>query len=438
LARVTFLSESTRVIEMYEKHVITSCVSKLEPVVVSSASGATVTDVQGKQYVDCFSGISVVNTGHCNPKVVEAAKNQLDRYVHACAYVYFLEPVAELAKKLASIVPSGLQKTFFSNSGAEAIECGLKLARKFTGKHEIIALMRSFHGRTLGTLSVTGQAGRRSYSMGPYLGSIAFAPTPYCYRCPLGLKYPECGIECAKMIEDVVRYSTSGDVAGFIAEPILGEGGIIVPPEEYFKEAKKILDKHGILFIADEVQTGFARTGRQFAIEHYNVTPDIMCFAKAIANGLPLGACTARTDIADSFRPGDHLSTFGGNPVCCAAALANIEYIQEQDLAKRTDENGKYVIRRLEELQSKHKLIGDIRGKGLMIGLELVKNLESKEPAPSETGKVRELCRHKGVLVGHGGVLGNVLRIQPPLVISQSQLDNAIDAVDQSLKEVEA
>jgi 4-aminobutyrate aminotransferase/(S)-3-amino-2-methylpropionate transaminase len=432
------LSETGEVIETYKKHVITNCVSKLEPVVVSSASGATLTDTQGKEYVDCFSGISVVNTGHCNPKVAEAAKEQLDHYVHACAYVYYLEPVAKLAEKLASIVPARLQKTFFSNSGAEAIECGLKLARKFTGKHEIIALMRSFHGRTLGTLSVTGQASRRSYSMGPYLGSIAFAPTPYCYRCPLGLKYPECGVECAKMIDDVVRYSTSGDVAAFIAEPVLGEGGIIAPPDEYFKEVKKVLDKYGIIFIADEVQTGFARTGKLFAIEHYNVDPDVMCFAKAIANGLPLGACTARTDIADSFQPGDHLSTFGGNPVCCAAALANIEFIQEQDLPRRASESGKYVMKRLEELRNKHKLIGDLRGKGLMIGLELVKNRENKEPASFETGRVRELCRQRGVLVGHGGVLGNVLRIQPPLVISQSQLDNAIDAVDQSLKEVES
>ncbi len=432
------MSETTEVVETYKKHVITNCVSKLEPVVVSRASGATITDTEGKEYVDCFSGISVVNTGHSNPKVVEAAKKQLDNYTHACAYVYYSEPVAKLAEKLATIAPSGLQKTFFSNSGAEAVECGLKLARKFTKKHEIIALMRSFHGRTLGTLSVTGQAGRRSYSMGPYLGSIAFAPTPYCYRCPLGLEFPKCGIECAKMIEDVVRYATSGDVAAFIAEPILGEGGIIVPPEDYFKEAKKILDKYGILFIADEVQTGFARTGKLFGIEHYNVIPDIMCFAKAIANGLPLGACTARTEIADSFQPGDHLSTFGGNPVCCAAALANIEFIQEEDLPKRATESGRYVMHRLEELKSKHKLIGDVRGKGLMIGLELVKNRESKDPASSETVKVRALCRDKGVLIGSGGVLGNVLRIQPPLVISQSQLDIAIDAVDQSLKEVEA
>jgi 4-aminobutyrate aminotransferase len=422
--------------EAYNRYVITSCVSKVEPVVVSSGSEATITDLNGKDYVDCFSGISVVNVGHCNPKVVEAAKKQLDRLIHACAYVYYLEPVARLSEKLAQITPGELKKTFFSNSGAEAIECGLKLARKFTKKHEIIALMRSFHGRTFGTLSVTGQSGRRSYSMGPYLGSVAFAPTPYCYRCPLGLEYPGCEIQCAKMIEDVIRYSTSNNVAAFIAEPLLGEGGIIVPPVEYFQEAKKILERYSILFVADEVQTGFARTGKLFAIQHYGVTPDIMCFAKAIAAGLPLGACTTRREIADTFEPGDHLSTFGGNPVCCAAALANIEYIQEEDLASRASKQGEYVMRRLDELKHKHQLIGEVRGKGLMIGMELVKDRQTKEPAPSETVKIRELCRQKGVLVGHGGTLGNVLRIQPPLVISQSQLDTAIEAIDQSLDEI--
>jgi 4-aminobutyrate aminotransferase/(S)-3-amino-2-methylpropionate transaminase len=424
------------VMEAYNRYVITSCVSKVEPVVVSSGLGATIIDSNGKEYVDCFSGISVVNVGHCNPKVVEAAKKQLDRLIHACAYVYYLEPVARLSEKLAQIVPGELEKTFFSNSGAEAIECGLKLARKFTRKHEIIALMRSFHGRTFGTLSVTGQSGRRSYSMGPYLGSVAFAPTPYCYRCPLGLEYPECGVQCAKMIEEVIRYSTSNNVAAFIAEPLLGEGGIIVPPVEYFREVDKILERYGILFVADEVQTGFARTGRLFAIEHYDVTPDIICFAKAIAAGLPLGACTTRREIADTFEPGDHLSTFGGNPVSCAAALANIEYIQDEDLASRASKHGEYVMQRLDELKDKHELIGQVRGKGLMIGMELVKDRETKDAAASETVKIRELCRQKGVLVGHGGTLGNVLRIQPPLIISQSQLDTAIEAIDQSLDEV--
>ena len=430
------LSEPFDVVNVYKKHVITSCVSKVEPIVVSAGKGAVVTDVHGREYVDCFSGISVVNSGHCNTQVVEAAKKQLDLLIHACAYVYYLEPVARLAERLAQISPTGLTKTFFSNSGAEAIECGLKLARKFTKKHEIISLMRSFHGRTFGTLSVTGQANRRSYSMGPYLGSIAFAPTPYCYRCPLGLEYPDCEIQCAKIMDDVVRYSTSNNVAAFIAEPILGEGGIIVPPESYFREVKKILDAYDILFIVDEVQTGFARTGKMFGIEHYAVTPDIMCMAKAIAAGLPLGACTTRDEIADTFQPGDHLSTFGGNPVCCAAALANIDFIRKEELASRASKIGEYAIRRLEELKKKHEMIGEVRGKGLMLGMELVKDPRTKEPASIETAKIRDFCRQKGVLIGHGGTLGNVLRIQPPLVILEDQIDTVIKAIDQSFNEV--
>lgn len=421
--------------ETYKKYVMTSSVKRVEPVVIKSANGATVIDADGKRYVDCFSGISVVNSGHCNARVVEAAKKQLDLLVHACAYVYYIEPVAKLAQKLAEISPTGLQKTFFSNSGAEAIETALKLSRKFTKKHEIISLMRSFHGRTIGTLSVTGQAGRRHAGMGPYLGSIAFAPTPYCYRCPLGLEYPGCGIQCAKMIDEVIRYSTSNDVAAFIAEPLLGEGGIIVPPKEYFKEAKRILDAYGILFIDDEVQTGFGRTGRLFGINHYGEAPDIMCVAKAIANGLPLGGSIARSDVAESFEPGDHLSTFGGNPVCCAAALANIDFILEEDLPSLATKSGEHVMHRLGELKQKHEIIGDIRGKGLMVGVELVKDRDSKAPAAEETVRVRDWCRERGVLVGHGGTLGNVLRIQPPLIIAQDQLDMAIDTIDNGLSE---
>jgi 4-aminobutyrate aminotransferase/(S)-3-amino-2-methylpropionate transaminase len=428
---------SEKVIEAYKKYVITSCVQRIEPVVPASARGAVIKDMDGKEYIDCFAGISVVNAGHTNPKVVEAVKEQLDRFIHVCSSMYYVEPVAKLAEKLAQIVPKGLQKSFFSNSGSESIECGIKLARKFSRKHEIIALMRSFHGRTLGTLSVTGQATRRSGSMGPYLSSVAFAPTPYCYRCPLGLEYPSCGIQCAKMIEDVIRYATSNDVAAFIAEPLLGEGGIIVPPLEYFEEANKILHKYGILFIDDEVQTGFARTGKMFGIEHYNVIPDIMCMAKGIADGFPLSACTAREDIGNSFEPGDHLSTFGGSPVSCAAALANIDFILEEDLSSRSSKSGEYLLRRLEEMKQRHEIIGDVRGKGLMIGMELVKNIETKDPASTETVKVRDLCRQSGVLIGHGGSMGNVLRLQPPLTISQEQLDVAVNSVDKAIQTVE-
>lgn len=420
----------------YRKYVITSSVKKIEPITVVEGRDATLKDSKGREYIDAFAGISVVNSGHCNPDVIEAARQQMEKLVHACGYLYYLQPVADLAEKLARLLNNGLEKSFFANSGAEAVECGLKLAKKFTKKHELVALMCSFHGRTVGTLSITGQAGRRGYGMGPYMSGVAFAPAPYCYRCPLNLQYPSCGIQCAKMLEDVVSYSTSGSVAGFVAEPVMGEGGIIVPPPEYFIEIKRILDDHEILYIADEVQSGFGRTGKMFGFQHYGVTPDIVCMAKGIADGFPLGVCTTRPEIGNSFDPGDHLSTFGGNPVSCAAGVANIDYLLKEGLSEKSLKDGEYAMKRLREISEKRDLIGDIRGKGLMIGIELVKDRETKAPAAQEAARVRDLCREKFVLIGHGGVKGNVLRIQPPLVINREQLDHVIETVDQSLAEV--
>jgi len=236
------------------------------------------------------------------------------------------------------------------------------------------------------------------------------------------------------MIEDIINYSTSNNVAEFIAEPILGEGGIIVPPDDYFREVKKILDKYGILFIDDEVQTGFARTGKMFGIEHFRVDPDMVTMAKGIADGFPLGACTAREDIGDAFEAGDHLSTFGGNPVSCAAALANIEYIEKEKLSQKAADKGRYLMKRLNEMKEDCNIIGEVRGKGLIIGVELVKDRKSRTPATEETVKIRDLCREKGVLLGHGGVKGNVLRIQPPLVINKQEMDTVLQTLEESLK----
>ena len=422
------------IINKYKKYIMTSCVKKLEPIVLVEGNGAKVKDTDGKEYIDCWSGISVVNAGHCNPQVVEAATKQAKQLIHVCSYVYHAIPPAQLAAKLAEIVPGNLQKSFFGNSGAEAVECAVKVGKKFTKKHEVIALMCSFHGRTYGTLSLTGQAGRKHYSMGPYLSGVAFAPPPYCYRCFFGLEYPDCDHQCAKMIEDIILYSTSNNVAEFIAEPILGEGGIIVPPDDYFKEVKKILDKYGILFIDDEVQTGFARTGKMFGIEHFKVDPDIVTMAKGIADGFPLGACTAREDIGNAFEAGDHLSTFGGNPVSCAAALANIEYMTKENLPQKAAQKGRYMMKRLDEMKEDHSMIGEVRGKGLLIGVELVKDRKSRTPAAEETVRVRDQCREKGVLVGHGGVKGNVIRIQPPLVIDKQEMDKVLQTIEEALK----
>lgn len=424
-----------KIIEKAEKFLITNIVAKIEPVVVSEAKGATIKDVAGKEYIDCFSGISVVNAGHCHPEVVNAAIEQAKNLVHVCSYVYYVPVTIKLAEKLAEITPPKLEKTFFGNSGAEAVECAIKLARKFTKKYELIALMCSFHGRTLGTLSVTGQAGRRKYDMGPYLSGVSFAPPPYCYRCPFEKSYPDCDLLCARSIRNVIDYCTSKGVAAFIAEPVMGEGGIIPPPSEYFKLVKEILDENGILFIDDEVQTGFGRTGKLFGIQHYGVEPDIMTLAKGIADGFPLGACIARKDIGDSFEPGDHLSTFGGNPVSAAAALANINVILNERLSEQAEEKGAYIMKRLNEMKDELPLIGDVRGKGLMIGIELVKDNVKKIPAVDETRKIRDLCREKGLLIGSGGVKGCVLRIQPPLVITKEQIDGALNILETAIKE---
>jgi 4-aminobutyrate aminotransferase/(S)-3-amino-2-methylpropionate transaminase len=421
-------------IQKYKDYVMTGFMKSVVPIVIDHASGVTVTDVNGREYLDCFAGISVVNAGHNNPQVIAAAKAQMDKLVHCSSYIYHVQPVADLAEKIAHIAPRGLTKTFFGNSGAEAIEGAMKLARLYTGKHEFIALHASFHGRSWGTLSITGNQGRKKRG-GPYASGVAFAPAPYAYRSQWRNDPEECGRQCARSIDDVIRFATSADVAAFIAEPVMGEGGIIVPPPNYFKEVKKVLDQHGILFIADEVQSGFGRTGKMFAYEHYGVDPDILVTAKGIADGFPLSAFTTRPEIAAAFKPGDHLSTFGGNPVSCAAALANIEFMQKENLPARAAETGHYAMSKLRDLQRQNPIIGDIRGLGLMIGVELVKD-EKLTPATAEAEAIRDALLKSGVLVGVGGVYGNVIRFQPPLIITRQQVDKAISAFAAALQEV--
>jgi 4-aminobutyrate aminotransferase/(S)-3-amino-2-methylpropionate transaminase len=421
-------------VQKYKDYVMTGFMKSVVPIVVEKASGAIITDVNGREYLDCFAGISVINAGHGNPQVIAAAKAQMEKLVHCSSYLYHVQPVADLAERIAHIAPRGLTKTFFGNGGAEAIEGAMKLARLYTGKHEFISLHASFHGRSWGTLSITGNMGRKKRG-GPYAPGVAFAPAPYPYRSQWCNDPEECGRQCAKAIEDVIRFTTSGDVAAFIAEPVMGEGGIIVPPLNYFKEVKEVLDQHGILFIADEVQSGFARTGKMFAIEHYGVEPDILVTAKGIADGFPLSAFTTRPEIAAAFKPGDHLSTFGGNPISCAAALANIEFLEKENLSARAAETGNYARTRLRELQKQNPLIGDVRGLGLMIGVELVKD-EKLTPASAEAEAIRHAFLRHGVLVGVGGVYGNVIRFQPPLIITKQQIDQAIDALATALSEV--
>ncbi len=418
-------------IRKYQDYMMTGF-TKVQPIVIERARGAIVTDASGRDYIDCFAGISVVNAGHSNPEVVVAAKAQIDNFTHCCSYVYYVPVVADLAEKLAEIAPGRLRKTFFANSGAEAIEGAMKLARLFTGKHEYLSLHASFHGRTWGTLSITGNAGRKRRG-GPYAPGIAFAAPPYTYRSPFPDDAEATAAYAIRSVEEAIDYSTTKDIAAMIVEPVMGEGGIIVPPASYFPALKCLLDAHGILMIADEVQSGFCRTGKMFAIEHFGIEPDILVMAKGIADGFPLGAFTARDEIAAAFQPGDHLSTFGGNPVSCAAGLANIRYMQRENLAEQSRTKGAYVQGLLRAL--KLPLVGEIRGLGLMIGVELVKDA-ARTPAMAEANAVRAACLERGLLIGVGGVHGNVLRLQPPLVISKDELDRALTILAESLAAV--
>jgi 4-aminobutyrate aminotransferase len=419
--------------QQYAQFLLPVVAQGVEPIVVVRARGRTVTGDDGRNYLDCFSGISVVNAGHNHPRILAAAREQMEQLVHCCSYVYHVPVVGELAARLAEVTPAGLTKSFFSNSGAEANEGALRLAKQATGRHEVVALAYGFHGRTIGTLSITGNSARKRNN-GPYLPGVAFGPAPYCYRCPLGLSYPSCGVACAESLGEVIRLQTSGDVAAFVAEPLLGEGGLIVPPPEYFQIAARIFHDNGALLIVDEVQTGFGRTGKMFGIEHYpGVRSDILTMAKGIASGFPLGAFTAGEPVSEAMKPGDHLSTFGGNPICCAAALANLAVIEEEKLVENAARRGEWLLARFRRLQEHVPLIGDVRGRGLMIGLELVCDRASKEPAAQEAKAIRAALRERSILVGVGGVHGNVVRIQPPLSITPEECEQVAAGLEEAM-----
>lgn len=417
--------------EKYKRFMITEFLSEVDPVAVESAQGVDIVAEDGLRYLDAFAGISACNAGHGCADVIEAARRQMERLVHCGTYLHPNAPAADLAELLAAITPGRLSKTFFGNGGAEANEAAIRLAKQATGRTEFIALQGSFHGRSLATLSLSGVAGRKRGG-GPYMPGVAFAPAPYCYRCPLELRHPACNLACARAIEGLIATATSGAVAAMILEPIQGEGGIVVPPPGYLRAVKEILDRHQALLIVDEVQTGFGRTGWMFAVEAEEIEPDLMTLGKGIANGLPLSALITRPEIAAAFRPGDHLSTFGGNPVCCAAAIATIGFHRHHNLAHAAREKGDAFLKDLRRRLSANPRVGEIRGRGLMIGVELVQDA-SGAPSPDLARHVRAACRDNGVLIGVGGLHGNVLRIQPPLVISDGELARVAETVGKAL-----
>ncbi len=405
-----------------------------QPLVADRGQMQYVWDLEGKKYLDFFGGILTISVGHGNPKVTGKIKAQMDRLQHTST-LYPNEAIVALAEKLAQITPGKLQKSFFTNSGTEANEAAILLARMATGSYDVVALRHAYSGSSSLAKSVTAQAPWRK--AGIISVGIAHAISPYCYRCPLGLKYPDCGVACANDVENLIQTGTSGSIAAFIAEPIQGVGGFITPPPEYFKIVFKIVKKYGGLFIADEVQTGFGRTGKKwFGIEQWEVTPDIITCAKGMANGSPIGATTTTAELADSFQ-GLTISTFGGNPVTSVAARATIEVIEEENLRENAHTVGAYFRGKLEELQQKYPLIGDVRGMGLMQALELVKDRQTKEPAPEATLQLMERARDNGLLIGKGGLYGNVIRLSPMLNISKADVDEAIRLLDKSLASVE-
>jgi 4-aminobutyrate aminotransferase-like enzyme len=398
-----------------------------EPLALVRGEGFHVWDDEGNKYLDCFGGVLTVSVGHANPKVSEAIVNQVQTIQHTST-LYANKPQSDLAEKLAQITPGGLQKSFFTNSGTEADDTAIHAAKLATGRHEIVVLRHSYAGRSATALTTMGHSTWRP--LPAQIPGFVHAPAPYCYRCPFKLTYPECGLRCAEDIEELIMTTTTGEIAAFMAEPILGVGGFIVPPPGYFEKAVEITRKHGGLFIADEVQTGWGRTGEKwFGIEHWDVQPDIITSAKGLGNGVPIGITVATPEVADKY-PGLTFSTFGGNPVSCAAGLAVIKLIEDENLRRNAAEVGGYLRQRLEELKEKHAIIGDVRGLGLMQGIELVKDRETKQPAPDAVLRVFEETKRRRVLIGKGGLYGNVIRTGLMLNSARDHVDELIAALD--------
>jgi 4-aminobutyrate aminotransferase-like enzyme len=404
-----------------------------EPLVLDRGKGMCLYDVDGREYLDFFGGILTVIAGHCNDRITDALVDQARRLQHVST-LFPTAPQVELAEMLARITPGRLRKSFFTNSGTEANETAILMARAYTGRHEVVALRHSYSGRS--ALAMTLTANHAWRLGGPGLPGVLHAHNAYCYRCPFEKRYPDCDLVCARDLEELIRTASSGRIAAFIAEPIQGVGGFVTPPPEYFSIVAGIVRKYGGIFISDEVQTGFGRTGgKWFGIEHWGVEPDIITAAKGIANGVPVGATIATPEVADSLQ-GLTISTFGGNPVTCRAAKATLEVIESERLLDNARSVGEYLRERLRELQDRHPLIGDVRGMGLMQGVELVRDRKTKEPAVEELKRLMDRCRENGLIVGKGGLYGNVLRISPPLICNRGDVDTAVALLDRSLGEV--
>ena len=420
-----------------DESLVSPSYARFYPLVIDSGKGCIVKDVDGNEFIDFNSGLVCLNVGHSHPKVVAAIKKQCDRFLHYSNTDFYYDEVIDLAGKLAEITPGDFKKkVYFGNSGAEAIEAAVKLAKWHTRRQLFIGFISAFHGRTIGALSFTASKPTQRRYFFPLMPGVTHVPYPYCYRCPFKLTYPECHYWCVDFIDEYVlqKYVPPEDTAAILYEPIQGEGGYVVPPPEYPKRLKKLADKYGLLFIDDEVQTGMGRTAKWFAIEHWDVEPDIICSAKGLASGMPLGAIIAKAKVMD-WVGGSHASTFGGNPLSCAAARAVIDVIKEEKLLENAAKQGAYIMKRLEELKARSEIVGDVRGKGLMIGLEIVEDKKSKKPAPEKVKEIMMRSWKRGVAVITCGT--STIRVAPPLVITRELVDSALDIIEDTVKEVE-
>ncbi len=415
-----------------DRSILSPSYTRAYPLVVERGEGAMVVDVDGNRFLDFSAGIAVVATGHCHPRVVEAIQRQAARLIHMSGTDFYYPNMVELAERLARSVPGGVpRRIFFGNSGAEAIECALKLARYATGRDKFVAFLGAFHGRTLGALSLTASKPVQRRGFGPLLPGVHHVPYPYCYRCPYGQRPETCAVECVQAIERLFHtVLPPGEVAGIVFEPVQGEGGYVVPPRKFFEELERTARAHGILLIADEVQSGMGRTGRMWASEHFELAPDILTVAKGIASGMPLAATVARAELM-SWPAGAHASTFGGNPVSCAAALVTLELL-EDGLIDHAARMGAYLMDRLRDWPQRFECVGDVRGLGLMIGIELVRDRDTKEAAPDLRDRLVQMAFERGLLVLGAGE--NTVRLSPPLTITPDQADFALATLQDCLR----
>lgn len=415
--------------------VVSPSYTRCYPLVCAKGQGAIIEDVDGNRFLDFNAGIAVVSTGHCHPRVVDAIQRQAARLIHMSGTDFFYEEMVALAEKLAEIAPGDVpRRVSFGNSGAEAIEGAIKLARYATGRDKIIAFYGGFHGRTMGALSLTSRKAVQREGFGPLVPGVVHTPYPYCYRCPYGKEPDTCAVECVKFIEETLlrTVAPAKEVAAIAVEPVQGEGGYIVPPRKFFDELTRVAKQNGILLIFDEVQSGMGRTGKMWASEHFDAVPDILAIAKGIASGMPLGATVARADLM-TWPPGAHASTFGGNPVCAAAALTTIALLQEELVANAAC-MGAHMMNRLRDWPARFPVVGEVRGLGLMIGIELVQDQRTREKAPRLRDQLQHLAFERGVLVLGAG--DNTIRLCPPLVVTKDQCDFALDTLEECLNTI--